>query len=891
LQELVDCAACGSQFFADQLLPPKWYEDKEYEDNRTSLKFYIEQGACIEHMVWPLLRTSQEREKSMVEIGCGFGFALDFARTILGWRVRGIDRCYASAAGATQLNLPITQTYFDGPGSLDGEKFDVALASEVIEHVRDPIGFVRNLVALLEPSGVAIFTTPNAAAIHRDQPTSDLLRILSPGFHLVFFTVDSLRRVLELGGFRYIDIAVEGDTLKAQASRTPFALRPVTSGHQDLYEAYLERRSGDRTLDIDLRIGLKYRYFKALVNGGRWDPAKAQFAELRALVGHRYRFDLAVPEKIPLPEPIPIDMPLTFEEAGVFFERFGERLPFNIVGLLYFQGALAIGTADSRKALRYFRAARKAGVIERSFSQLSMANADGETADLLRRAFLLAVLALVDVDPSESLVELARILDGEPPEDVPPALWMFTASDFAWLLGTVFTRMVDRGQAEAAERVFGRLCDCMINNYGLDVSRPESVSLFPHLPNGLSLCVDLPRICVARGVLKLTLKQETEARRYFEKAADLILVEHETSAWTSDRADLYMRTRMYAALAIVPVNQSEALATMQELLNEKPAADVPSTFWNAASDERRNFLWNAFVQLVNSGETTVCVGLIRQVEKTLGVEAGQRPDPALLATATDSALDATFCRAMLALNHEAAYRKAAEWFGSVCEAVREQLRRGTASPSATKLLWPSRYHEALSLVHADDTRGAATIQELLDEKPPADVPGAVWNEASGERSKFVCNAFVQLVNCGETTVSVSLVPHIERMLGSDGGNRPDSGLLATAPDSALDATFCRAMLALNHEAAYRKAGEWFGSVYEAVREQLRRGTASPCAMGLLWPSRYHEALSLVHADDMPAAVRIVESAALSWSDILPPLPDEIANAMRALIQNAPANNA
>jgi hypothetical protein len=208
-----------------------------------------------------------------------------------------------------------------------------------------------------------------------------------------------------------------------------------------------------------------------------------------------------------------------------------------------------------------------------------------------------------------------------------------------------------------------------------------------------------------------------------------------------------------------------------------------------------------------------------------------------------------------------------------------------------KLLWPARYHEALSLVHGDDTRGAARILELLEEKPPADVPAAVWNEASGERRKFVWNAFVRLVNCGETTVSVSLVPHIERMLGSDGGNRPGSGLLATAPDSALDATFCRAMLALNHEAAYRKAGEWFGSVYEAIREQLRRGTASPSAIKLLWPARYHEALSLVHAGDARAAVSIVECAALSCSEMLPPLSDEIANAMRALIQNSPANNA
>jgi len=52
------------------------------------------------------------------------------------------------------LNQPEFHRELPGP-------FDLVTAVEVIEHLENPIGFLRSVSQLLQPSGVAIITTPN----------------------------------------------------------------------------------------------------------------------------------------------------------------------------------------------------------------------------------------------------------------------------------------------------------------------------------------------------------------------------------------------------------------------------------------------------------------------------------------------------------------------------------------------------------------------------------------------------------------------------------------------------------------------------------------------------------------------------------------------------------
>lgn len=56
---------------------------------------------------------------------------------------------------ALDLNQP------DFAAVLGKQVFDLVTSTEVIEHVENPIGFLRNIRALLKPGGFAIITTPN----------------------------------------------------------------------------------------------------------------------------------------------------------------------------------------------------------------------------------------------------------------------------------------------------------------------------------------------------------------------------------------------------------------------------------------------------------------------------------------------------------------------------------------------------------------------------------------------------------------------------------------------------------------------------------------------------------------------------------------------------------
>jgi SAM-dependent methyltransferase len=894
-RRLLDCRSCTSQFFDDQSLPPDYYED-----NGASVKFYMEQAASIEHMILPLLRIPSSRAGSLADIGCGFGFALDFARTAMGWRVRGIDRSTAAEQGARLLGVDIVPGYFDGPASLGGETFDLVLSSEVIEHVTDPNGFVRGIAGILSPRGTAIFTTPNAAAIRREQPVSELLRILSPGFHLVFFTAQSLRALLERGGFAHVEIEEDADNLKAYASRVPLDLAPNAALSARLYRSYLSARGGADGLDVDLRIGLKYRHFRALVNTSAWPEAHAEFAELRTIVQQRYGFDLSAPDSIPALEPVPFDLPLDYEQANSYFEEFTDKFPCNIVGLLYFRGALALSTGLSRDAVEFFRAASKIGVVARSL-RLTMANSDGEIADLFKRGFLLTVLALADLAPDDALVELARILDGRPPEGVPQPLWAFTVAEREWLLGALFSRLVDRGHAAPAELVFDRLRDLIAAGCGIDLTRPEAMPDLLGSPGHASAggderarevplfaelsLPDLARIFFARGLLDVNAAHPVEALRYFRNAGELLVQAADRGELPDpnrEYAALFMRTQMHSVLALSSADPGAALVLLRLLLEETPPPDVPAVLWNVGGFNRAELLRVVFVRLVNQGHGRLAACLAADVEAGFGVVDGEAPDPAVLASDTDLALDAVFCRGMLALNHERAYPKAAGWFRSVYEAACERWRKAAVSPSASGLLWPARYHEALSLVQADDLQAAASLVERL-KAPPSDIPSAPWNVGGFDRAVLLGIVFVRLVNRGDGSVAARLAADVEAALGAVDGEAPDPAVLASSTDLALDATFCRAMLALNHEEAYEKAATWFRRVYEAACERWGRGAISPSASGLLWPARYHEALSLVRAKDLQAAASIVESMAGGEVSNLPPVPEPLADAVRALL--------
>ena len=150
----------------------------------------------------------------LLDIGCGAGLLCE-PLTRLGGELVGVDPSAKNIAAARlhaqQSGLAIDYRVGTAEALADaGERFDVVLAMEVVEHVADVNLFVRRCAEMVRPGGMMVLATLNrtlksfALAI---VGAEYILRWLPRGTHQWdrFVTPNELEIAVELGGLRVID--------------------------------------------------------------------------------------------------------------------------------------------------------------------------------------------------------------------------------------------------------------------------------------------------------------------------------------------------------------------------------------------------------------------------------------------------------------------------------------------------------------------------------------------------------------------------------------------------------------------------------------------------------------------------------------------------------------
>ncbi|HYP64046.1 MAG TPA: class I SAM-dependent methyltransferase, partial [Acidocella sp.] len=408
------CPNCGAQGDAEQILdidyrPPVEHDDEHrfimqicpncsvrFVDNMKMMEFHseqqVERGEDAFHVqlgagLWPIAgqiaRLDRPRGARVLEIGGAYGFGLDFALRARGWSGEGYDPSPFATVGMRELDLPLRQEYFT-VRHLELGPWDVAIATELLEHVSYPAAFLLLMRRALGETGVLLLSTPNAERITPDLPISSLLPLLSPGSHTVLQTSQSLEMALRAAGFAHMHIIEDGLSLIAYASAAPFALIEDDAARRAMYRTYLVERAGRAAPRSDLRFGFAGRGIFEAVNDGDWDAADTAWAAL--LPAARERFGLDLETMTALPE----------GAAEASLAGLSRLMPLGLGMILFGRAMRLLQAGQSRPqvepALRL--AAEAIGTLLRALAQHSLQDAlSADIARLLRAELLICAAA------------------------------------------------------------------------------------------------------------------------------------------------------------------------------------------------------------------------------------------------------------------------------------------------------------------------------------------------------------------------------------------------------------------------------------------------------------------------------------------------------------------
>lgn len=261
--DVAACGACESAWFPGlddaRLDYPDAAERLDDPAFALMVRHYVELVPGLEWKVSLLERLPYERFDTVLEVGCNAGMFLDYCRVAWNADVVGLEPSAYGLAGARLLGLPIQQRTMAEAVDLHGRSFDLVFAIEVLEHVDDPVGFLRELRELAGPDGVVAITTPRAGALTPQTPPGQLYAALSTGAHRFLTSPEHLCTMIEQAGFRWCHIDPFGMTQLAVMADAPVELGPLFNSDERVhryYERGLDRETDDVRLALANRLGL-----------------------------------------------------------------------------------------------------------------------------------------------------------------------------------------------------------------------------------------------------------------------------------------------------------------------------------------------------------------------------------------------------------------------------------------------------------------------------------------------------------------------------------------------------------------------------------------------------------------------------------------------------------
>jgi SAM-dependent methyltransferase len=207
------CARCGAHFANRRLKPDcigKFYSYEGYWQQRQQSKQHptlwerqqlLETDGRVQYWLNCIARHVGPTPGTVVEVGCAEGTLLLHLRQ-LGWQTVGIEPAVETASGVrARTGLDVRAGVFP---EVAAPTCDLFIACDVLEHVPEPLSFLRAARAALRPGGILFLQLP---LIEKTQPDFGPMndKVFDPQEHVFIYSREALATLLETAEFEVLE--------------------------------------------------------------------------------------------------------------------------------------------------------------------------------------------------------------------------------------------------------------------------------------------------------------------------------------------------------------------------------------------------------------------------------------------------------------------------------------------------------------------------------------------------------------------------------------------------------------------------------------------------------------------------------------------------------------
>ena len=207
-----DCASCG--FLASDLVPRIGDSDASIDEAERARALGPLRQRNFSRLLDRIDAKALAGQRRLLDVGCAHGWFMELARE-RGYEVHGIEPDKEIAEVARGKGLDVRIGFF--PDDLaSGERFDLVVFNDVLEHMPDPCQTLSDVRERLSEGGLLVVNLPNSrgmlyraatmlSKVGVRDPHDRLWQVGFPSPHLSYFHPDGLARLAVSKGFREVD--------------------------------------------------------------------------------------------------------------------------------------------------------------------------------------------------------------------------------------------------------------------------------------------------------------------------------------------------------------------------------------------------------------------------------------------------------------------------------------------------------------------------------------------------------------------------------------------------------------------------------------------------------------------------------------------------------------